>query len=268
MWIPNSTYRPLQQGRAAAFRCYPPFLAKRHVRWPCIPGNINVPSEFNFTCSIDEQVLYEKKSNGRVLEKRAIIPPSMKRFPNTKSLKNSSLRRIWWKQVQTLRVSSINNTLWKGSAKHDDLKGKLEHPIRDCSSAEHTGSRPLKAHFQPWCFATISCYGEIVDSYKKAYFDKDSVSTREAPAIRSKKNVICSNGSDYPFEKEMSSVWTARGICWKQIVIRSIVSGFPFKKIVICSMESSTSMRNNTYLLTLQSNCDKEKRNADATTAD
>ena len=34
------------------------------------------------------------------------------------------------------------------------------------------------------------------------------------------------------------------------------------------SMDSSTSMRNNTYLLTLQANCNKQKHNADATTAD
>ena len=83
--------------------------------------------------------------------------------------------------------------------------------------------------------------------------------------------------------KKMSSVLTALTIPLKKkchqferlgvsvgnkLSSRSIVSGFPFKKIVICSMESSTSMRNNTYLLTLQSNCDKEKRNADATTAD
>ena len=172
----------------------------------------------------------------------------MKRFPNTKSLKNSLLRRVCWKRVQTLRVSSINNTLWKGSAQHDDLKGKLEYPIRDCSSAEQTGSRPLKVHFQPWYNARISCYEEIVDSYERLISTKIRYPQEKLRLSVWKKNVICSNDSGYPFEKEMSSVWTARGICWKQIVIRWNGSGFPFKKIVIRSMDSSTSMRNNTYL--------------------
>ena len=229
---------------------------------------LNVPSEVNCTCSIDEQVLYGRKSNRRVQEKRAIIPTSMKRFPNTKSLKNSLLRRICWQRVQTLRVSSINNTLWKGSAQHDDLKGKLEHPIRDCSSAEQTGSRPLKAHFQPWCIARISCYGEIVDSYERLISTKIQYPLEKLRLSVWKKMSSVRATLAIRLKKEVSSVWTARGICWKQIVILSNGSGFPFKKIVIRSMDSSTSMRNNTYLLTLQANCGKEKRNADATTAD
>ena len=262
MWIPNSTYRPLQQGRAAASRCYRPFLAKPHGSLPCILGNINVPSEVNCTCSIDEQVLYGRKSNRRVQEKRAIIPTSMKRFPNTKSLKNSLLRRIWWKRVQTLRVSSINNTLWKGSAKHDDLKGKLEHPIRDCSSAEQTGKRPLKAHFlhfQPWCTARISCYGEIVDSYERPISTeiwyplerlrlsvwKKMSSVRTALAIRLKKKCHQFERLGVSVGNKLSSVRTARAFRSKKLSSIQWTHRLPRKIILIYWLYKRTVIRKN-----------------------
>ena len=49
----------------------------------------------------------------------------------------------------------------------------------------------------------ISCYTKLLTVVKG--FSKDLVSVRTPQAIRSKKIVIRSNGSGYPFEKEMSS---------------------------------------------------------------
>ena len=54
----------------------------------------------------------------------------------------------------------------------------------------------------------ISCYTKLLIVVKG--FSKDLVLVRTAQAIHSKKIVIRSNGSGYPFEKEMSSLRTTQ----------------------------------------------------------
>ena len=66
---------------------------------------------------------------------------------------------------------------------------------------------------------------------------------------------ISSNGSGYPFEKEMSSFRTTQAICSGQIVIRSKGSGYPFKKIVFrlngsgCPFEKEVSSVQTTQVI-------------------
>ena len=75
----------------------------------------------------------------------------------------------------------------------------------------------------------ISCYTKLLIVLEG--FCKDLVSVRTSKDIRSKKNVIRSNGSGYPFGKEMSSLPTTRAIRLRKIVIRLNGSGYPFKSI-------------------------------------
>ena len=103
-------------------------------------------------------------------------------------------------------------------------------------------------------------------------FSKDLVLVRTAQAIRSKKIVIRSNGSRYPFEKKMSSprltqaqngslhlhggfhVINLNARVYFVTLSRHLTESYTFLSGKP-ERNSSTSMRNNTYLLTLRANC-------------
>ena len=84
----------------------------------------------------------------------------------------------------------------------------------------------------------ISYNTKLLIVEKGLYFCRDLVSVPTAQAIRSKKIVIISIGSSYPFEKEMLSVRITQAICSINIAICSNSSG---KKIVICWKDLSFS---------------------------
>ena len=111
-------------------------------------------------------------------------------------------------------------------------------PHLSCKSDQIKGPLLTLMHCAPRTqIPRISCYTKLLIVVKG--FSKHVISVQTAQATRSRKIAIRSNGSGYPFEKEMSSLRTTQAIrsngsgCpLEKNDIRWNSSGYPFEKIV------------------------------------